>query len=74
MGPGDVEDEVVALAAPSEVLLRVVDDPIRADRPEHLELRGAVHGGHVRSVVLASCTAVVPTPPPAPLIKTVCPG
>ena len=52
MVPRDVEDEVVALAAPGEVLLRVVDDPVRADRPEHVELPGAVHGGHVRSVRL----------------------
>jgi hypothetical protein len=48
----DVEDEVVALAGSGEILLRVIDDPVRADRPEHLELPGAVHGGHVCSVRL----------------------
>src|SRR6266545_8061242 len=50
MVPRDIEDDVVALASPGEVLLRVVDDAVRADRSEHVELRGGIHGGHVRSV------------------------
>src|SRR6266540_1587731 len=52
MVPGDVEDDVVSLAAPGEVLLRVVEDPIGADRPDHVQLLGGIHAGHVRSVRL----------------------
>src|SRR4029450_5596918 len=52
MVPGDVQDDVVALAAPGEVLPRVVEAPVRADRPEHVELPGGIHAGHVRSVHL----------------------
>ena len=52
MVPGDVEDDVVALAASGEVFLRVVDDPVCADRPDHVELPGGIHACDVRSVRL----------------------
>ena len=52
MVPGDVEDDVVALVASGEVLLRVVDDPVGADRPDRVELPGSVHARHVRPVRL----------------------
>src|SRR4029450_146167 len=47
MGPGYVHDEVVALAALGEIPARVVDDAVRADRPEHLELPGSIDRGHL---------------------------
>ena len=52
MVPNDVEDGVVAVAASGEVLLRVVDDPVGADRPDRVELPGGVHARHVRPVRL----------------------
>src|SRR6266511_2346694 len=52
MVPREVDDDVVALAGPGEVLLRVVDDRVRADRPERVQLPGGIHTGHVRSVCL----------------------
>jgi hypothetical protein len=52
MVPREVDDDVVALAGPGEVLPGVVDDPIRADRPERVQLPGGIHTGHVRSVCL----------------------
>lgn len=50
MGPRDIEDEVVALAALGEILVRVVDDLVDTDRPEHLELPGGIHPGHICAV------------------------
>jgi hypothetical protein len=52
MGPCDVHDEVVALAAFGEILARVVDDAVRADRPEHVELPGCIYRGHLCPVRL----------------------
>ena len=40
------------LATVGEVLLGVVDDPVCADRSDHVQFRRAVHAGHVRSVRL----------------------
>ena len=42
-----VEDDVVTLLAAGEVLLRVVDDLIRTEGPEQLEVPGAAHAGDV---------------------------
>src|SRR5512132_149732 len=52
MVPREVDYDVVALAGPGEILPGVVDDPIRADRPERVQLPGGIHTGHVRSVCL----------------------
>src|SRR6266508_2591559 len=73
MGPGDVDDDVMALAALGEILARVVNDAVRADRQEHVELPGSIYRGHLCPYANASCTAKVPTAPPAPLITTDCP-
>jgi hypothetical protein len=43
--PADVEDEVIAPAAVSEVFLGVIDDMVGADRPDETRLRGAAHAG-----------------------------
>src|SRR4029450_6533299 len=42
---GSVDDRVPAPRAIAEVLARVVDPVIRADRPNQVRLRGAAHGG-----------------------------
>src|SRR5450759_3340114 len=47
-----VEDDVVRLAALGEVLLRVVDHPVRSERPHELEVLGAADSGDVRAEVL----------------------
>src|SRR5437773_5313036 len=47
--PGDVEDRVVAPAALREVLFRVVDDLIGAERADQLEVPRACDRRHVRS-------------------------
>lgn len=44
-----VENEVVAILTPGEVLLRVVDDAVGADRPNQTQLGGAAHAGHLRT-------------------------
>ena len=41
-----VEDQVVALITAGEVLLRVVDDVVCADRSDQVHLRRAAHAGH----------------------------
>ena len=46
---GVVQDEVVALAPPGEVLLRVVDDVIGADGADQLQLARAAHAGDFRA-------------------------
>src|SRR5215203_2277422 len=40
--PRQIQDEVVALGTAREVLLRVVDDAVRADRAQHVELPGSI--------------------------------
>ena len=57
-----------------EVLLRVVDDAVGAERARPARRSRAADGGHSAPKNLASCTANVPTPPDAPLISTFCPG
>ena len=42
-----VKHEVVALLTFGEVLLRVVDDVVGADRPDQVLLRRAAHAGHL---------------------------
>ena len=46
-GPGQLEDDVVAPAAPGEVLAGVVDDVVGAERPDQLQVPGAAHPGHL---------------------------
>ena len=69
----DVEDHVIAMRAVGDVVLRVVDDVIGADRSDQVDL--AVLQTPVTSApkALAICTAKVPTPPDAPITITVCP-
>ena len=43
----DVDDRVVAAAARGEVLARVVDDVVGAERPDQLRLGGAGHARHL---------------------------
>ena len=66
----DVEHEVVPAVAPGEVLARVVDDVVGAERAHEVDL--AVLHTAVTSApsALAICTAKVPTPPEAPLTST----
>src|SRR5215207_11755310 len=47
--PRQIQDEVVALDTAREVLLRVVDDAVHADRAQHVELPSGIHTGHFRS-------------------------
>jgi hypothetical protein len=42
-----VEDDVVGLAVPAEVLLRVVDDLVGSERPDELGVLGVAHPGDV---------------------------
>ena len=50
--PGDVEHQVVALVAPGEVLLGVVDDVVGAERSDEIDVPRAAHAGHLRSECL----------------------
>src|SRR5437016_11645889 len=47
-----VEDDVVRLAVPGEVLLRVVDHVVGSERADELEVLGVAHGGDMRAEVL----------------------
>src|SRR5215211_1607413 len=47
--PRDVEQQVVAPVAPGEVLTRVVDDVIGAERSREVDVPRAAHAGHLRS-------------------------
>jgi hypothetical protein len=47
MIPGGVENEVVTPPAPGEIFSRVIDDMIRADRPDHVHIPRAAHAGYV---------------------------
>ena len=48
--PDGVEDEVVALPASEEVCRGVVDDVISAERTDQVDVPGAGHPGHLRTV------------------------
>ena len=48
-----VEDDVVTLGAAREVLARVVDDPVGAERPDELDVGRAAGRGHGRAHRLA---------------------
>ncbi len=48
----NIEDEIVANAASSEVFLGEIDDLISAEGTEHTQFARAVHGGHVCAVGL----------------------
>src|SRR5579864_6487022 len=45
----DVEDHIVALPIPGEILLRVIDDVVGPKRSHHVDVPGAAHSRHVRS-------------------------
>src|SRR6266542_353309 len=47
MIPSGVENEVVTPPAPGEILLRVIDDLIRADRPDHFHIPRTAHAGDI---------------------------
>ncbi len=65
-----IQDQVITLSVPGEILPRVVDDVVRTDGSH--QSRFLVLHTAVTSVpnALAICTAKVPTPPDAPLIRT----
>src|SRR6185437_15803205 len=46
---GDVDDHVVAVLTVGEVLLGTVDDPVRTETADQVELFGAAHPGDVRA-------------------------
>src|SRR5271169_7132935 len=47
MIPYGVEKKVVMLAAPGEILLGVVNDPICADGPNHFHIPCTAYAGHI---------------------------
>jgi hypothetical protein len=47
MLPNAVEEQVVTLPAPGEILSRVINDPISADGSDHVHIPRAAHAGHV---------------------------
>src|SRR6266498_2429029 len=47
MAPRRLEDEIVALPTLGEVLLRVVDEVVCADRSDHFNVPRAAHAGHL---------------------------
>src|SRR5215204_4554722 len=47
--PHQVEDDVVPPSVPGEVLVDVVDDMVRADRPDQVHVPGVAHAGHHRT-------------------------
>src|SRR5271165_731235 len=49
MVPHAIEEQVVALCTFREILLRVIDDPICTDGPDHVEIPGAAYAGHIRA-------------------------
>ena len=60
--------------ASGDVLARVVDDVVGADRAYELGVAGAAHAGHrQRRVSWRAGRRTVPTPPEAPLTSTDCP-
>ena len=70
MGRRDIDDQVISLPAPGEVLPAVVDDLVcteRRTRSTFVVLQTPVT---TAPKALASCTANVPTPPAAPLMRT----
>jgi hypothetical protein len=74
MVPHVVENQVVSLPAFGEILPGVIDDAVRAEGLHHARILRAADAGHLCAERLAICTANVPTPPPAPLISTLCPA
>ena len=68
-----VEDQIVGLVGAGEVLDAVVNDDIGTDRSHERQSVAAAHRGDVPAR-LASWTANVPEPPPAPLISTLLPA
>src|SRR5919202_4958151 len=56
----DVEDQLVVLRPLGEVLACVVDDMIRPDGSDHLDLRGAANTGYLRTERLGKLHGVGP--------------
>ena len=51
--PADhVQNKIIAIAAPGEVLLRIINDPICANGVQRLQFPRAVHAGHFSPEVL----------------------
>src|SRR3990170_1729230 len=49
MVPCHIEDQVIPLTLPGEVLPGVIYDPVCTDRSDHVHVPWATHPGHVRS-------------------------
>src|ERR1035437_9795997 len=49
MVPNAVENEVITLATLGEVIPRVVDDPVRADRLHQVNVPRTAYAGHIRA-------------------------
>ena len=72
--PHEIQDEGVGLAAAREVLPGVVDDPVGADRAEHVELPGRINTGHDRSVRLGQLHRESPHGATRAVDQDLCPG
>ena len=64
-----IENQVVAPSVSGEVFLRVVDDEVEAETPHHFSFAALSTPVTSTSCSFANWMAIVPTPPPAPLIK-----
>src|SRR4051794_3114215 len=63
--PRTIEDQVVSLGAPGEIVLGVIDDMVRANRSYEAHALRAPHPGHSRPERLGDLPAERPTPPRA---------
>src|SRR6516162_8609066 len=52
MVPDAVENDVVTSIPLGEILPGVIDDPVRADRPDHVHIPGTAYAGDVRAETL----------------------
>src|SRR6266568_4889523 len=72
---GDIEHQVEAPATPCEVLARVVDDVVGPPSESASSTFFVLHTPVTSAPnAFAICTANVPTPPDAPLMRTFCPS
>jgi len=69
-----IENHVVTLVALGKILVGVINDMIRAERSDHIHVSRAADPVTSAPNDLAICTANVPTPPEAPLIRSFCPA
>ncbi len=73
--PDIVKDDIVAVPVPREVFAGVINDVICAQRPHQIRHCAVLHTPVTSAPSsLAICTANVPTPPEAPMIKNFLPG